>query len=308
MLADIIDADDFETFDGIPLLIPQGASSTHSGFDDILKDNERAKSAKIDIDAFIDGMIVPTCGNLFHGVKLRDRLPIPDFPRMRRGVTLDIGCNWGRWSIAGALAGHTMVAMDIHLESLLVAREIAQRLVPHNMPLFVLGDARSLPFKTVSLENVFSYSVIQHFSRENAALILSETGRVLRAGGKAVVQMPNAGGLKARMTGKSANEAGEQFDVRYYSIENLLDLFKQHIGPSEWLVDCFLGLNVHAKDVALLPLSKKPVVYAAEMLKALSWAIPPFARLSDSVWVQARKSPVWIRSYSGIRQTPATSL
>lgn len=281
----------FRVLDGIPCLMSPIAAPTHQGFTELEKLNEQAGEAPLTdelINDFMDRFASATCGNLFDGVKFRGRYPIPDFPDLRPGLTLDIGSNWGRWSIAGALAGHAMVGMDINLSSLRVAQRLVERLTPVNPPMFVLGDARTLPFADNAFDNVFSYSVIQHFSRENAAAILRECGRVLKPGGRAAIQMPNRNGLKALLTmPRRRFSAGQQFDVRYYSIEELTGMFEEAIGPARWSIDCFLGLNVHPKDRDLALPSRRWVIDAAETLRSAASILPPLARFSDSVWVIA---------------------
>jgi SAM-dependent methyltransferase/uncharacterized protein YbaR (Trm112 family) len=282
----------YEVFEGIPCLMSPVAETTHDGYTQLQKLNARAKPGALtqeEIDNFLDRYAGATCGNLFDGLKFRDRMPIPDFPRhLSPGLTLDIGCNWARWTFAGALAGHRMVGMDINLSSLRVGRALAERFAPDNIPRFVLGDARTLPFADDAFDNVFSYSVVQHFSRENAATIAGEIGRVLRPGGRSAIQMPNRDGIKALLTMPKRRFAdGEQFAVRYYAIEALLEMFERGVGPSAWEIDCYLGLNVHAKDRDMVPRSKRWVIDAAEALKSVAGVVPPLARLSDSVWINS---------------------
>ncbi|MDB5440462.1 MAG: hypothetical protein JWM33_2889, partial [Caulobacteraceae bacterium] len=248
--------EDFEERFGIPLLMAD-LDPTHAGLVASNAQNQTATPPTEDeLNGFMRGMIVPTCGNLFRGVDLSDgRYPIPPFPDMPKGSVLDIGCNWGRWSIAAALAGHRVVGVDVHLLSLLVAQQVARKLVPHNMPQFVLADARSLPFRDGAFDNVFSYSVIQHFSRPNARTILEEVGRVLKPGGEALVQMPNKAGVKAIIAGDVRRNPDVEFNIRYYGVDELLELFRTTIGPSSWQVDCFLGLKVLRRDRWLAPRS-----------------------------------------------------
>jgi SAM-dependent methyltransferase/uncharacterized protein YbaR (Trm112 family) len=282
----------YDIVDGIPCLMPPVTEATHDGYTQLQALNAKAGEGALtrdQIDDFLDRFAAATCGNLFVGLKFRDRMPIPDFPPfLSPGRTLDIGCNWGRWSFAGALAGHRMVGMDINLSSLRVARALAERFTPGNIPHFVLGDARTLPFARDAFDNVFSYSVVQHFSRANAAKIAAEVGRVLRPGGRSAIQMPNRDGLKALLTMPRRRFAeGEQFAVRYYAIEALIEMFESGVGPSEWAIDCYLGLNVHAKDRDIIPRSKRWIIDLAEALKAAAGVVPPLGRLSDSVWVNS---------------------
>jgi hypothetical protein len=41
---------------------------------------------------------------------------------------------------------------------------------------------------------------------------------------------------------------GSEFDVRWYFIDELVDMFTKRIGASTWEPDCFLGLDVHLWD------------------------------------------------------------
>ena len=83
---------------------------------------------------------------------------------------------------------------------------------------------------------------------------------------------------------------GNEFDVRYYSIAELLELFKAKIGSSEWCVDCFLGLNVHAAERDLVPAHKKWIIDIAEALLWTSNKFPFVRKLGDSVFVSSTKS------------------
>lgn len=281
----------YDVVAGIPCLM-RAADATHAGYRDLLVDNARAKNITPDIDAFLEGMLVPTCGNLFHGVKLSGDYPIPDLPdQLPKGLVVDVGCNWGRWSIAGGLSGRTMVGVDIHLQSLLVARELSRRLTPNNRPHFVLADARYLPFAADTFDGAFSYSVIQHFSRPVARQILTEVGRVLSDGAVSVIQMPNSAGLKSRLSlARRKDKEGEEFDVRFYSIPELENIFGQAIGDTTWSVDCFFGLNVHARDRRLVPRTKRWIIDTATAVKRLATVVPGLSRLSDSVFLTSSKA------------------
>lgn len=286
----------YSVFDGIPCLIPDSLAPTHAGYRAVIEQNRSLLAYDGTVDevalATIQAMLVATCGNLFRGAILRDTYPIPDLKGMFiSGWVLDVGCNWGRWSIAGAVAGNAMIGIDIHLESLLAARWLSRKLTPHNEPLWVLGDARALPFCSDTFDGVFSYSVVQHFSRANALLLVNEVKRVLKPRGTSVVQMPNRSGLKHMLSLRRLRHAGEgsEFDIRYYSVDELLTLFGV-IGKSAWRPDCFLGLNVHARDRHFVPASKRWIVHLAEGLLRASENVPPLRRLADSVFVMSIKN------------------
>jgi SAM-dependent methyltransferase/uncharacterized protein YbaR (Trm112 family) len=285
----------YPVMDGIPCLIPDSEEPTHTGYGCLMEDNKRQTGGAIgeeDVAAFVQSMIVSTCGNLFRGTKLKGVLPIPEFPAIfEPGNVLDVGSNWGRWSIAGAQAGYRMVGVDIHLRALLCGQRLSQELVPQNQPLFVLADARRLPFAHGSFGGVFSYSCIQHFSKTNAEKILTELHRVMKEHGKSVIQMPNKLGIRSTVSrARRMFSRGSEFDVRYYSINELLRLFEANIGKSEWNVDCFLGLNVHASDRGLVPTHKKWIIDVAECFRKMSNRSSGLRRFCDSVFLTSTKN------------------
>lgn len=244
-----------------------------------------------DAARFIQAMLVPTCGNLFRGTTLAEIYPIPSIPdAVPRGNILDVGCNWGRWSIAAARSGRRVVAIDIHLKALLAARQLIRKAAPGNEPLFVLADARCMPFARDSFDGVFSYSVVQHFSKDNAILIFREIGRVLKRRGTSVIQMPNRVGMRnliARFARGWSDDS--EFDVRYYSIRELLDLSSAQIGASKWAPDCYFGLNVHADDREFVPAIKRWIVDLSTYFLWASKNVPTLGRIADSVFVIAPK-------------------
>jgi SAM-dependent methyltransferase/uncharacterized protein YbaR (Trm112 family) len=281
---------------GIPCLMPSSAEPTHNGYTTLVRENAAdlasgAAPSEQEVADFINAMLIATCGNLFRGVRLDGLYPIPDFPEVfDRGVVLDVGSNWGRWSVGGAMRGYRMVGVDIHLKSLLAAQALSRKLLQANRPGFVLADARHMPFDSATFDGVFSYSVVQHFSKQNAAVVLREIQRVLRPGARSFVQMPNRAGARSALTlARRGFTEGREFDVRYYSIAELLSLFGSTIGPSQWSVDCFLGLNVHSRDRQLLPRSKKWIVDLASALLTMSRRFPVLGRFSDSVFINSVK-------------------
>jgi SAM-dependent methyltransferase len=301
-----IDSDGLTTIDGshrypvvagIPCLIPASVEPTHAGYARRLDENLRLRSETFDvsddaINSFIEAAIVGTGGNLFRGARLNAAYPIAKFPGGFLGdPILDIGCNWGRWTIAGAQAGHRMIGVDNRLRALLCAQELSRKFVSGRIPSFVLADARRLPFAGESVAGVFSYSVLQHFSKENMLLSLAEIQRVLRRGGRSLIQMPNRRGLRSLFVlARRGFSEGSEFDVRYYSIGELLHLFSQQIGRSDWRVDCFLGLNVHAYDRKFVRPSRRLIIDIAEVLRRVSETLPFLRHYADSVLVSSVKA------------------
>jgi SAM-dependent methyltransferase len=220
---------------------------------------------------------------------LRD-YPIPSLrlPPGKGRVLLDIGCGWGRWSIAGALRGYATVGIDPSLGAVLAARRVAAKF--GLAPRFVVADARFLPFRSGSIDAAFSYSVIQHFSRPDARQAVSEIGRVLRHGGEAFVQMPTVLGLRCLYhQARRRFRAARGFEVRYWTIPALRRLFAQAIGPAKVTIDCYFGIGLQPSDRHLMPLTARAAISASELLRRMGNIFPPLSWLADSVYISSTR-------------------
>ena len=238
-----------------------------------------------EIDSWVERSIVKTHGNLYRGRSL-DRYPIPVFP-LGPGEgrsLLDIGCNWGRWTIAAAQAGYRVTGVDPSEKAIAAATRVAAQLGVEAA--FTAGDARQLPFGDDSFDAVFSYSVLQHLSKADVRIAAAEIGRVLRPRGTALIEMPNARGLLnlARQAGRRFSE-GTGFDVRYWTLAELRETFGQ-IGEVELSADGFLTLNPQPTDLDLLRRRHRSVVRVSEALRRASRKAPVLVRVADSVNVR----------------------
>jgi len=202
---------------------------------------------------------------------------------------LDIGCNWGRWSIAAARNGYTVTGIDPQLGAVMAARRVARQL-GLNID-FICADARYLPFAPGTLDVVFSYSVLQHFSRADCGKAVHEIGRVLHPGGKAKVQMANALGIRSayHQTRRGFREPNG-FEVRYYMPRELLDLFETHVGSTQLEPDCFFGLGLQETDAAFMSAAGRVALRGSKFLKKASRTFKLLKRFADSVYVDSVKS------------------
>jgi SAM-dependent methyltransferase/uncharacterized protein YbaR (Trm112 family) len=207
------------------------------------------------IDPAISFLIGATSG--FGYVKLVGRLseyPIPNIPVGIGGgrLLLDVGSNWGRWSVSAARKGWRVVGIDPSLGALLAAQRAFSNT---NLDMtLVCGDARFLPFKAELFDLCFSYSVLQHFSETDAEVSLAELGRVLRHGGIAKIQMAHKGGLRSTYmrTRKDYLKSG-RFRVRYWSLAAMRDRFERNIGPSALTAEAFGGLGICVRILNMCP-------------------------------------------------------
>jgi SAM-dependent methyltransferase/uncharacterized protein YbaR (Trm112 family) len=244
------------------------------------------------IDPAVAFLVGATNGIAYkHLIGTLDSYPIPELrlPAGNGRRMLDIGCNWGRWCMAAARKGYRPVGIDPSLGAIMAARRVARQL--NVEAFFVVGDARFLPFKSGVFDQVFSYSVIQHFSREDAARTIAQAGRVLKEGGASLVQMPTKIGVRCLYhQAKRGFREGTGFEVRYWTIPALYSLFASKIGNSRFSVDCFFGIGLQKSDQGLMPPGLRMAVSASETLRAISRAVPPLVWLADSVYVSSVKT------------------
>jgi SAM-dependent methyltransferase/uncharacterized protein YbaR (Trm112 family) len=254
----------------------------------IIKLAQEGRSA---VDPVVSYLLVATNGNMYrHLIGALDTYPIPDlrFPNGNGQTFLELGCSWGRWSIAAARKGFSVIGIDPSLGAIMAAKRVSRSL---GLPIrYFVADARCLPFASGTLDNVFSYSVLQHLNRSDVAHVLNETGRVLKPGGTTLIQMPTRFGLRclyhqARRRFRQARD----FEVRYWTIAALKNLFANKIGATTIFVDCFFGLGLQQADYELMPLRLKIVLVASELLRKLSRFVPPLKYVADSVYVKAVK-------------------
>jgi 2-polyprenyl-3-methyl-5-hydroxy-6-metoxy-1,4-benzoquinol methylase len=243
-----------------------------------------------EVDEHVRASLIKTHGNLYRGARL-SRYPIPLCPLpLGRGRTLlDLGCNWGRWTIAAARAGYHPTGIDRGKKALRAARRVAEQLGVEAE--YVLGDVRDLPFPDSSFDAVFSYSVLQHLAKDDVRTVVAEIRRVLRPGGIVWIEMPNARGpLNLTRQVRRGFSAGTGQDVRYWTISELRTTFGA-IGPLSIAADGFFTINPQVTDLDLLPPRSRAVVRVSDALRRASTHVPALVHVADSLVVRA-KAPV----------------
>jgi len=244
------------------------------------------------IDPVVSFIIAATNGIAYKDLigKVQD-YPIPELrlPDGHSELLLDVGCNWGRWSIAAARKGYTVIGLDPSLGAVMAAKRVAEEL---ELPIkYVVGDARYLPFPSISFDHVFSYSVLQHFSKLDAVKALCEIGRVLNVNGVSLIQMPNFLGIRSlQHQVKRGFREANSFEVRYWSVPELKRVFRKSIGNTLVSVDCYFGLGLQKNDMKYMSLKMKIIIGASEILRKISTFLPPMKYLADSVYVRSRKN------------------
>lgn len=217
--------------------------------------------------------------------------PIPELrlPDARGEWFLDLGCNWGRWCVAAARKGYAVVGIDPSLGAIMAARRVAQEIGLSIR--YLVGDARYLPFKRSSFDTIFSYSVLQHLSKDNVRKALTEVARVLKPCGMSLIQMPNFLGIRSlQHQFKRRFRKARDFEVRYWSLTELKEAFGGLIGDTKIHVDCYFGLGLQKADIDYMPPKLRLLIHLSEILRKISEKIRLLKYIADSVYVKSFKA------------------
>ncbi len=289
----------FPVIDGIPIPLPcvaDGAtvldfiSPVGSQEGPFYSDSKSEPPAGV-VDPFVQDHLVSTNGNLYkHLVGRLTRYPIPDLPLPEGSGSwlLDMGCNWGRWSIAAARKGYNVVGIDPWPEAVMAAHRISRQL---NLNInYIVADIRSLPFRSEYFSVVFSYGVLQHLPKEDVRQALEGVRRVLLPSGLCMVQMANKYGLRSLYQRfRKGGREDQDFDVRYWGPAEVIKTFRECIGPTTLSADGYFALNVQPADVDLLPLRFRSIVHSSETFRKASRSFGALKYVADSLYVSARR-------------------
>ncbi|MDP3719088.1 MAG: methyltransferase domain-containing protein [Acidobacteriota bacterium] len=306
----------FPIVDGVPVMLLESVPATMAGTESSLR---RARGEGVDarapelhleslgvsdaekegivalarrggpVDPVVAYLVAATNGLMYrHLIGALDRYPIPDIPLPSGDgrSLLDVGCSWGRWSLAAHAKGYAVVGLDPSLGAVMAARRVARQVGASNR--YVVGDARHLPFAPRLFDVTYSYSVIQHLSRADAGKAVRELGRVLKPGGTAKVQMPTRFGVRCLYhQARRRFREGSGFEVRYWTLPELRQLFGSHVGVTRFDADCYFAIGLQLADVSLMPPGLRLVIQASQRMKSASRRWPILVHVADSVFVES---------------------
>jgi SAM-dependent methyltransferase len=242
-------------------------------------------------DPVASWLVAATSGFAYeHAIGQLRSYPIPDIPLEHGGgrSLLDVGCSWGRWSIAAAQKGWDVVGIDPSLGALLAAQRVAAQLGVRAR--FVCADARYLPFAREHFDAAYSYSVLQHFPYEDANRAIEEIGRVLKPGGSVKIQLAHRFGGRALFHQlRRRLRPAQAFDVRYWSIPAMRRTFERAVGSTKVEAEAFGGLGLLFCDYRHMSAKGRVLVTVSEGLRRIGRVVSPLTWLADSTFVEAQK-------------------
>jgi ubiquinone/menaquinone biosynthesis C-methylase UbiE len=102
------------------------------------------------------------------------------------GELLDVPCGFGRHSVPLARAGYRVTGVD---RSAALLEEARRRAAGERWPKLVRADYRRLPFPDASFDAAVNlFTSLGYLGEEEDTRVLSEIGRVLRPGGRLVIE------------------------------------------------------------------------------------------------------------------------
>jgi hypothetical protein len=240
-----------------------------------------------EIDGWVQEMVAHTNSLLYtHLVGRLERYPIPEIPlepRKKGDTLLDIGSGWGRWCFAAARKGFFPVGIDTSLRAALAATRVAQQLSLSAK--FVVADSRYLPFQPRTFDAAYSYSVLQHFSKENVVATLKSLKPLMRPGGVSKLHLLNTLGLRSMAVQlRRGFRKARAFEVRYWFPGEMRRAFEQCLGPSRFEIDGFF-VQGRIEDRALFRPMHRFIFDTSQALTKLSRYIPPLAYFADNLFV-----------------------
>lgn len=292
----------YPVFAGIPFLLPNGLDHTHKGIaeksfrlaNELLSGSAGTAvlgSAQT-VDDFVQQMVAHTNSLLYKPVvgKL-DAYPIPPLPMVpahRDSYFLDLGCGWGRWCFAAAQRGFVPIGIDPSLESVLTAARIARQIGVDAM--FVAADSRYLPFRDASFSAAYSYSVLQHFARENVLATLASLAPLLKPGAQTKLHLLNRYGLRSLQVQVFRGfRTAHNFETRYWTPAKMIAEFAAALGPTILEPDGFF-VQGRYEDRALFRLHHRLIVELSHALIHAARHLPMLAYLADNLFVVSTRA------------------
>lgn len=293
----------YPVIDGIPVMLLREVNQTHP-VSELTLENAIVRERRGEpfealhgvegIDPFVQEEIAATNGLMYKSLigKLREypiptlRLPVAS---SSQEYLLDLGCNWGRWCIAANRLGYRPVGIDPSLAAIRAATRVALQLGVEAR--YIVADARYLPFRDSRFTMVFSYSVLQHFEKEDAVLAIGEASRVLKSGGNAMIQMPNFFGIRCLYhQARRGFRHPKNFEIRYWKPSELRSTFSRLIGSTTLSVDGYFSLNPRPGEEHLLPRRYRSFLKLSELLRTVSTKVTPILYIADSLYITASKT------------------
>ena len=245
---------------------------------------------------YVEKYIKATSGYLYK-IKNIKNYPIPnseiDDKYIKDKNLLDIGCGWGRWTLSFSKKTKIAVGIDVSLNALICANNIAEE---QNLNcIFLYADIRNIPFREGTFDNVFSYSVLQHLSSFNLYRTLKSIHRVLKVNGYAKIQFMNKYALRnLYIQIKRGFRKPIDFEVRNYNISRLKKIMNKIFNQVK-VSNCSFFTQARIEDFSYLIFWGKIIIIFSYIFNKLSNYISSLALISENFYVSIKKKDTSLR-------------
>jgi len=174
----------------------------------------------------------------------------------KNAKALDLGCGDGFFTHSMKLNGFSMVGVDVSQSGLRWAK-----LLSGNGIDYVRATGTLLPFRDEVFNEVISFEVIEHVSKQKAALMVAEMWRVLKPRGAIIISTPNKKNIRNRIRHRQFTSAKHLYE---YEIDELRELFAK-FGEVE-----IIGLGIYLPIFGLTRWGRRFLIWLGKLLPFFS--------------------------------------
>ncbi len=144
-----------------------------------------------------------------------------------------------------------------------------------------------MPFKQDSFDAAYSYSVLQHLSKDDVTLVLKSLRPTMKRGGVTKLHLLNRYGLRSlQVQFMQLFTKPFFFQTRYWAPEEMLSTFTI-LGPSRLEVDGFF-VQGRFEDRDLFKPAGRFLTTLSHCLKKFTERFTPLGKLADNLFVVSR--------------------
>lgn len=189
-------------------------------------------------------------------------------------TALDVGCGTGKLVQFLTDAGFSSIGCDVSKEAL----KIAKRKIKKSY--FIKAPATKLPFKNNSFDLLTAISLIEHLTKKEVHMFLSETYRVIRPKGYIFLVTPNFNSPTRFLLGRKWFGYSDPTHITFFTPHLIGKLLQLH-----GFRDRKLWFKTNNRDTNILfPFLTDPKRLIIHLLFST-----PFCFIRDSFWIAAQK-------------------
>lgn len=159
-------------------------------------------------------------------IRQKMKIFLPLLPKPPATV-LEIGCGMGELVCGLAKEGFHGVGLDISETRM----ERLSRMKTGSLA-FVRADATYLPFAESTFDAVISVQLFEHLHPEDAEIHLQEVCRVIKPGGRYILETPNKLAGPGDVSRFFVKGEAQGFHLKEYEITEMIHLFRRYRFPS----------------------------------------------------------------------------